>query len=45
MSESQFVRYIVTEPMAEEHGYEVKDGPDVISSMGYLDSGVIPGAF
>ena len=23
----------------------MKDGPDVISSMGYLDSGVIPGAF
>ena len=45
MSESRFARYVVTEPMAEEHGYEVKDGPDVISSMGYLDSGVIPGAF
>ena len=45
MSESKYAKLIVTQPMKEEHGYEVKDGPDVISSMAYLDGGVIPGAF
>ena len=42
---SKYAKWIVTQPMAEEHGYEVKDGPDVLSSMAYLDGGVIPGAF
>jgi mannose-6-phosphate isomerase-like protein (cupin superfamily) len=45
MAEMKYARFIVTEPMAEEHGYEVKDGPDVMSAMAYLDGGVIPGAF
>ena len=45
MSESKYAKYVITQPMKEEHGYEVKDGPDVISSMAYLDGGVIPGAF
>ena len=44
MAESKYGRLIVTEPMVEEHGYEMKDGPDVMSAMGYLDGGVIPGA-
>jgi hypothetical protein len=45
MSESKHAKYVITQPMKEEHGYEVKDGPDVISSMAYLDGGVVPGAF
>ncbi len=45
MSESRYARWIITEPMAEEHGYEQKDGPDVMSAMAYLDGGVIEGAF
>jgi mannose-6-phosphate isomerase-like protein (cupin superfamily) len=45
MSEPLSAKYIITQPMKEEHGYEVKDGPEVISSMAYLDGGVIPGAF
>ena len=44
MAESKYGRLIVTRPMVEEHGYETKDGPDVMSAMGYLDGGVIPGA-
>ena len=44
MAESKYGRLIVTEPMVEEHGYEIKDGPDVMSAMGYLDGGVLPGA-
>jgi hypothetical protein len=45
MAESKYGKFIVTEPMVEEHGYEEKDGPDVMSAMAYLDGGVIPGAF
>jgi mannose-6-phosphate isomerase-like protein (cupin superfamily) len=45
MSGMEYARFIVTEPMAEEHGYEIKDGPDVMSAMAYLDGSVIPGAF
>jgi hypothetical protein len=45
MSDSKYSKWIITQPMKEEHGYEVKDGPDVISSMAYLDGGVVPGAF
>ena len=45
MDESKHARFIVTEPLAEEHGYEVKDGPDVMSAMAYLDGGVIKDAF
>ena len=44
MDESKYAKFIITEPLTEEHGYEVKDGPDVISSMAYLDGGVIKGA-
>lgn len=45
MATSRYAKFIVTEPLTEEHGYEVKDGPDVVSSMAYLDAAVIPGAF
>ncbi len=45
MSESKYARLIVTAPSAEEHGYEQKDGPEVMAAMAYLDSGVIEGAF
>ena len=45
MTGSRFANNIITLPMAEEHGYEIKDGPDVMSAMAYLDGGVIPGAF
>jgi hypothetical protein len=45
VSESKYSKLVVTEPLKEEHGYEIKDGPDVISSMAYLDGGVIDGAF
>ena len=45
MSGPRFAKNIITLPMAEEHGYEIKDGPDVMSAMAYLDGAVIPGAF
>ena len=45
MTGPRFAKNIITLPMAKEHGYEIKDGPDVISSMAYLDGGVFPGAF
>lgn len=45
MATSKYARFIVTEPLAQDHDYETKDGPDVISSMAYIDGGVIPGAF
>lgn len=44
MSESKYAKFIITEPLAEEHGYEEKDPPDVHSAMAYLDGGIIPGA-
>jgi hypothetical protein len=43
--ESKYARYIVTEPMTEEHGCEIKDGPDVMAAMAYLDGSVIEDAF
>jgi mannose-6-phosphate isomerase-like protein (cupin superfamily) len=45
VTRSTYEHFIITQPVAQEHGYEIKDGPDVISSMAYLDGGVIPGAF
>lgn len=45
MNESKYAKFIITEPLAEENGYEEKDPPDVHSAMAYLDGGVIPGAF
>ncbi len=45
MTGPRFAKNIITLPMAEEHGYEIKDGPDVMSAMAYLDGAVIPGAF
>jgi mannose-6-phosphate isomerase-like protein (cupin superfamily) len=45
MTGPRFAKNIITLPMVEEHGYEIKDGPDVMSAMAYLDGGVIPGAF
>jgi mannose-6-phosphate isomerase-like protein (cupin superfamily) len=45
MSGSKYAKFIVTEPLAEEHGYEVKDGAEVMAAMAYLDGGVIEGAF
>jgi mannose-6-phosphate isomerase-like protein (cupin superfamily) len=45
MSESKYAKFIITEPMAEEHGYEEKDGPDVMAAMAYLDGGVVKDAF
>ena len=45
MRDSKYAKWIITQPMKEEHGYEVKDGPDVLSSKAYLDGGVVPGAF
>jgi mannose-6-phosphate isomerase-like protein (cupin superfamily) len=41
--ESKCAKFIVTEPAKEEHGYEEKDGPDVMSAMAYLDGGIVPG--
>ncbi len=43
--ESKYAKFIVTEPLKEEHGYEVKDGPEVMAAMAYLDGGVIKDAF
>lgn len=43
--ESKYAKYIVTEPLSEEHGYEIKDGPDAMAAMAYLDGGVIDNAF
>lgn len=45
MSESKYAKFIITEPLVEEHGYEEKDPPDAHSAMAYLDAAVIPGAF
>ncbi len=45
MSGSAYAKYVITQPIVEEHGYEVKDGPETIASMAYLDGGVVPGAF
>jgi hypothetical protein len=45
MGESKYAKFIVTEPLRDDHDYEVKDGPDVISSMAYLDGGIVKGAF
>jgi hypothetical protein len=43
--ESKYAKFIITKPLAEEHGYEQKDGPDVRASMAYLDASILPGAF
>jgi mannose-6-phosphate isomerase-like protein (cupin superfamily) len=45
MAESKYAKFIITEPLAEEHGYEEKDPPDAHSAMAYLDGGIIKGAF
>jgi hypothetical protein len=37
MSESKYAKYIITQALAEEHGYEEKDPPDMHSAMAYLD--------
>ena len=44
MKESKYAKFIITEPLAEEHGYEEKDPPDVHSAMAYLDGGILKGA-
>lgn len=44
MSESKYAKFIITEPLVEEHGYEEKDPPDVHSAMAYLDGAIITGA-
>ncbi len=45
MNESKYAKFIITEPLEEEHGYEEKDPPDVHSAMAYLDGNIIKGAF
>jgi quercetin dioxygenase-like cupin family protein len=45
MSDCKYAKFIITEPLAEEHGYEQKDGPDVMAAMAYLDGGVLENAF
>ena len=44
MTESKYAKFIITESLAEEHGYEEKDPPDVHSAMAYLDGAIINGA-
>ena len=44
MTESKYAKFIITEPLVEEHGYEEKDPPDVHSAMAYLDGGILQGA-
>jgi len=45
MNKSKYAKFIVTKPLVEEHGYEEKDGPDVMSAMAYLDGNIVKGAF